>query len=219
MKTLKINNNESRIGFTNDLFELYLKNNFGSLNKTEFEELLLELLRRHSNLGNMSNFEISINLHLPESRVRSMVYRSQLKYVNYKIEDIRKQLFGQLWQGYFEIKDDMIRITIENQYVKQAVESIVKEKGGVPVGTFNKETLILSSDGFSKLLPSLFTDEEIKLISAEIRKKNAGSFETAIKSLIKPDSIKESIIEICGSLLEGVGKALVTSKFSSLLGS
>ena len=113
----------------------------------------------------------------------------------------------------------MIRITLENQYVKQAVESIVKEKGGVPVGTFNKETLILSSDGFSRLLPSLFTDEEIKLISAEIRKKNAGSFETAIKSLIKPDSIKESIIEICGSLLEGVGKALVTSKFSSLLGS
>ena len=219
MKTLKFNNNESRIGFANDLFELYLKNNFGSLNKTEFEELLLELLRRHSNLGNMSNFEISINLHLHESRVRSMVYRSQLKYVSYKIEDIRKHLFGQLWQGYFEIKDDMIRITLENQYVKQAVESIVKEKGGVPVGTFNKETLILSSDGFSRLLPSLFTDEEIKLISAEIRKKNAGSFETAIKSLIKPDSIKESIIEICGSLLEGVGKALVTSKFSSLLGS
>lgn len=78
MKELKFKDEKSRIGFANDFFRLYLENNFGSLNKTEFEELILELLSRHSNIGDMSNFEISINLHIPEGRVRTMLYRSQL---------------------------------------------------------------------------------------------------------------------------------------------
>lgn len=150
-----------------------------------------------------------------------MLYRSQLKYVEYNLADIRNQFFSQLWQGFFEIKGDLIHITIENQYVKQAIESIVKEKGKNPIGTFNKETLILSTDGYANLLPSLFTNDEIDLITKEIKKKKAQSFYNAIKSLINPDAIKDSVSEICGVFVEGVGNAVGTAmmatKFAALL--
>ena len=122
---------------------------------------------------------------------------------------------------FFEIRGDLIYITIENQYVKQAIESIVKEKGRNPLGTFNRETLILSTAGFAELLPSLFTKEEIDLITEEVKQKDAKSFYNAIKSLIKPDAIKESIKEICGAFIEGVGEAvgtaLISARFASLL--
>lgn len=124
-------------------------------------------------------------------------------------------------RGFFETKDNLIYITIENQYLKQAIESIVKENGKNPIGTFNKETLILSTDGFAELLPSLFTKDEIDSINEEIKMKNVKSFKNAVKSLIKPDSIRESIIRICGAFLSGiggaVGTAIATARFVALL--
>ncbi len=215
MKQLKL---RTPAGFANDLFEMYLKNSFGSLNKTELEELFIELLRRHSNLREMSNFEISINLHIPESKVRNMLYQSQLKYVDFSVQEIRQNLFYQLWSGFFEVLEDgRIYITIENKYIKQAVEAIVKGKGMTPIGTFNKETLILTTDGFSELIPELFAPEEIKLINEELKVKKCSSFSKAIKSLIKPETIKDNIVEICGSLIAETGKAFVVNQFVSLL--
>ena len=165
---------QNEVSFARDLEKYYLKEKFGSFNKTELEELFIYLLMEHGNLKNMSNFQISIALSIPESRVRSIMYRTQLKYYDYYDWNIRKDLLLLFVEKKYEIKknpnskkkaDNIIVMTIENQYLKEALEAKIKEAGNVIEGDFNKETLKISEKAFTELVSKCFAPGEIEAIN------------------------------------------------------
>ena len=142
MKPLTIKQKDK---FINDLMKYYLQNNFGTFTKTELEELFIELLSRYSNFEEMTNFERSICLHIPESKVRGMMYRSQLKYQEYKDEEIRKKLFRLLWFGAYQVKSEesqkteIITMIIEDQYLKKQSKESLRSLMKVLMGPLTKK--------------------------------------------------------------------------------
>lgn len=190
MRQIEINN---KTLFTNELKKLYLDSNFGSFNKSELEELFIYLLWEYGNLKKLSNFEISIALHIPESRVRAIMYRSRLKYCEYSEANVRNDFFDILSNKKYEIvsrgkdsKESDICITIEQQYLKEALEAKIKEAGKAINGNFYKETLVLSSEAFSNLIVSFFPPGEVEAAQKELKKK--------IKKAEKGFSVKETIM-------------------------
>ena len=221
MKALTINQKDK---FIDDLMKYYLQNNFGSFTKAELEELFIELLDRYSNFGEMTNFERSICLHIPESKVRGTMYRSQLKYQEYKDEVTRKKLFRLLWFGAFQVKkgDDqkteIITIIIEDQYLKKAIEGKLKELNEGFDGTFNKEALVIQKESLMLLIECFFSKEEQELALEELHKKHKKfrfkRLSDFLSSCIEKVSLKELGEVLCKSLGEGVGDV---AKATSLL--
>lgn len=172
---VKINDKEK---FVDEFSELYLNDYFGTFNKTEIEELFIYLLMEHGNLKDMTNFEISIALHIPESKVRTAMYRSQLKYYKYNESIIRRDFFDILSKERYEIipkgkggKVNYISITIEQQYLKEALEAKIKKAGKTINGNFNKETLVLSEEAFCNLMLDFFARSDIEGVQEELQKK------------------------------------------------
>ena len=180
---------EKKGAFVDKFYEIYLKKSFGTFNKSELEELFIYLLSEYGNLKKLSNFQISIALQIPESRVRTIMYRSQLKYEEYSEEKIRKDFFSILVKKKYDIKprgnnDQEIRITIEQQYLKQALEAKIKEEGDVIDGNFCKETLVLSPEAFSDLMLSFFARNEVEDIQNELQEELDKAGKNTIKDVI-----------------------------------
>ena len=57
----------------------YLSRGFGSMNKNDFEVWIFNFLLQEK-LKGKSNFEISIELKIPEQKVKRLKYEAELKY-------------------------------------------------------------------------------------------------------------------------------------------
>ena len=201
-KKLEIIQIADKGAFVDKFYEMYLKNAFGTLNKSELEELFIYLLSEYGNLKKLSNFQISIALQIPESRVRTLMYRSQLKYEEFSEDKIRKDFFSILLKEQYDIKtrsdkDQEIRITIENQYLKHALEAKIKEDGNVIDGNFCKESLVLSPDAFCDLMLSFFARSEVEAIQNDLHDKlekaKKSNFKDVIHSFLKEKGLKIGI--------------------------
>lgn len=222
MKTLTIKQKDK---FIDDLMKYYLQNNFGSFTKTELEELFIELLDRYSNFGEMTNFERSICLHIPESKVRGTMYRSQLKYQEYKDEVTRKKLFRLLWLGAYKVKKDedqktdIITIIIEDQYLKKAIEGKLKDLNEGFDGTFNKEALVVQKESLMLLIEDFFNEEEQELALEELHNKNKKLNYKRLSDFFSSCIEKVSLEELGKVLWESMadGARAVTKAVSLLL--
>lgn len=215
---VKINDKEK---FVDEFSKLYLNANFGTFNKTELEELFIYLLMEHGNLKDMTNFEISIALHIPESRVRTTMYRSQLKYYKYNEKIIRRDFFDILSKERYEIipkgkdgKVNYISITIEQQYLKEALEAKIKKAGNTINGNFYRETLVLSEEAFCNLMLDFFARNEIEGVQKELQKKlkKSGtdfSLKNAFLDYLKKNGLKIGIGALA-TLISGGNFALGT---------
>jgi hypothetical protein len=116
-----------------------------------------------------------------------------LKYCEYSEASVRKDFFDILSNNKYEIisrgkdsKESDISITIEQQYIKEALEAKIKEAGKAINGNFYKETLVLSTEAFSNLIVSFFPPEEVEEAQKELNKK--------IKKAKNGFSVKETIL-------------------------
>ena len=63
----------------NQIIDRYLKRGFGSMNKNDFEVWIFYFLL-HNQLKGMGNYDISLELRIPESKVKRLKYEAELKY-------------------------------------------------------------------------------------------------------------------------------------------
>ena len=67
--------------------EAYLQRGFGSMNKNDFEVWIFnELLK--TKLAGLSNYAISVELKLPEQKVKRLKYEATLRYGNTSDEQV-----------------------------------------------------------------------------------------------------------------------------------
>ena len=65
----------------NEVISKYLEKGFGTMNKNDFEVWIFHYLLEHE-LQGKKNYEISIALKIPESKVKRLRYEAELKYSN-----------------------------------------------------------------------------------------------------------------------------------------
>ena len=75
----------------NELIKKYIDQGFGSMNKNDFEVAIFnEWMKAEGQ--DKSNYEISLALRIPETKVKRLKYEAELKYCDNKDEILKRDL-------------------------------------------------------------------------------------------------------------------------------
>ena len=179
MRTASTNNDFSQI------VEDYLNRGFGSMNKNDFEVFIFGYLLRNKFKG-VSDFDISQQLRIPQSKVKRLRYEASLKmgktdFLNSFEEVIKK---ARIREGCKKIS-----FVIEDITLRKYLDSILKSDGRFYDSSFNSEIVVLSKEDFVYLVDKLCEDH--------------------IKKDILDKTKKTSFIEIVSSFISEKGPGFV----------
>lgn len=162
----------------NELIDKYLKKGFGSMNKNDFEVAIInELL--NAGWTTKSNRTISLELRIPETKVKRLRYEAELKYGQNTEEIFKKSLEEVLAKAQFKADGKKLVFIVENQMLRGYLDGKLKDKGFFSDRSFNSEIVSVNAKDFIGVLNDLFIDKDI------IKKaKNKTLFE-ALKTIGK----------------------------------
>ena len=191
----------------NSFIQAYLDRGFGSMTKNDFEVMIFaELLQ--TSLLKKSNYEISIDLRIPESKVKRLRYEASLKY-NILSEDDYRLMFKEIAQNAI-IKDEKIILSIEDISLRKFINFKLKKNGKFSDTSFNSEIVVIRSKDFAELLKELYyTQRELKQINDKIDKIN--------ESLSKKITFKDVISVFINASVAHFGERLIDIGADSIL--
>ncbi len=187
---MKVNDKEN---FTKDFIERYSTQGFGSMNKNYFEVLIFDLLRRNGNLKDKTNYEASILLKIPDSKIKRFAYETDLKYGNINLQDITKDFFKIIAKSKLLTDQNKIQFVIENKFLRTSISAKLKELGHFSDSSFNSEIISIHIDSFIDLLESYYPKKSIEQIVKDCKK------------LVKADKGEEITVKlIMKKFIEGI---------------
>lgn len=176
--------NEKSSKFLCDRINDYLKN-FGKLNKNDFEVLIFHSLLIGSE-DTLSNYYLSRELKIPESKVKKLRYEADLIYN--RGEDYENKMFKEfidiLSKTKFKINNSdnftyRIDLIIENPALRKFIEGKLKEGGIITDSSFNTEIIRIYAEDLGSIFEAF---PEGKKIADNINDK--------VKEIIKQNNIK-----------------------------
>ena len=150
--------------FSKDFIERYSKAGFGSMNKNDFEVLIFDLLRRYGNLKDKTNYQASILLQIPESKIKRLTYEADLKYGNINQQDITNDFFNIIANSKLRADQNKIQFVIENKFLRTSISAKLKELGHFSDSSFNSEIISIHIDSFIDLLENYYPKKSIEQI-------------------------------------------------------
>lgn len=151
---------------------------FGSFTKTDYEVLMftayLDSLKRPAR-----DYEISIELGITESRVRTLRIKSQLLYPR----DLKwvDELSKSIEHGYYDKMTGQITVTFEDPSVQSLMKNKIEENFGTVGQSINVKHLILPVESF--------------LILAAHAEKDNSSIIQKINDVLQARGTKKIVIE------------------------
>jgi hypothetical protein len=188
-------------GFTNAFNERYFKNGFGFLNKSDFEILVFDLLREFGSLNKLNNYDASIHLQIPETKVRKLAYEADLRYKKFSPQDISKEFFKVIAKAKFRGDNSKIQFVIENRFLRTAISSELKKLGHFSDSSFNSEIVSIHIDSFIDLLEKFYPKEAIDRIVEECKDSVSGTDG-------KPPTFKEIVKSVITGTATNIGKGI-----------
>lgn len=149
---------------------------FGSFSKADYEVLMFTVFLDCIE-GEPKDYEISIQLGIPESKVRSLRLKSQLQYPR----DIKweENLVTAIEHGTYDRTTKMITVTIEDPSVRNMIRFEVESRFGTVNLSLNSKHLVLPVESFLILAACAEkdTDETLKKLNKELKKSKLGEIE------------------------------------------
>lgn len=156
--------------FTTELIDRYSTRGFGSMNKNDFEVMIFDLVRKYGDLKEKSNYEISIDLQIPETKVRRLAYESDLKYGQLSEKTIKDEFFKIVAKSKFRVDLNKVEFIIESKFIRTTICAQLKELGHYADSSFNSEIVRINSDSFIDLLENYYNDKSKERIVMECKK-------------------------------------------------
>jgi hypothetical protein len=192
-----------------EIMGVYLEKGFGVMNKTEFETLLYDVLRRHGLLTGKC-FDDSFKLRIPEAKARKLIYESQVKYSNLNKDDfdsyLRKSVGECLAHAYLVKNNKEIRFAIEDKYLRIALNAKLRERHYFADTSFNKDIISLDEEAFKEMLsilvPNFQRDQVLANLNA-VQVPENDNMKDFVLSFIKEAMLQGSLeaIKQIGTLL------------------
>lgn len=146
-----------------DFIDDYLKRGFGSMNKNDFEVFIMHKLLE-DRLKGKSNYEISRELKIPETKVKRLIYEVSLKYDSDEVAQ-KERLLAVLKNVHIYGNGKVVMFVVENTATRNYLNSLLKAQGLMLNYKLNSEIVELERADFIALLSTLFTPEEQQRIS------------------------------------------------------
>ena len=197
--------------FAEELMERYSSRGFGSMNKNDFEVMIFDLLKKYGDLKNKSNHQISLNLQIPETKVKRLDYESELKY-NQKEKDVRSEFFDIISKAKIRGNSEKIEFIVESKYIRTSIAAKLKELGHYADASFNSEIIRVHYDSFIALLDSYYDPKSKGKIIDECKKtmdiapsESDISFKLILKKFLygMADEMGNKTVDVGFSLLTG----------------
>jgi len=150
--------------FSTEFIDIYSTRGFGSMNKSDFEVMIFDLLKKYGNLKGKSHFEISIDLQITEAKVRKLAYESDLKYGHLTEKNIKEEFFKILAKSKFRSDLNKVEFAIESKYIRTSIGARLKELGHYADSSFNSEIIRIQIDSFIDLLEYYYNEKSIERI-------------------------------------------------------
>lgn len=159
--------------FAKEFISRYSKVGFGSMNKNDFEVMIFDLLKKHGNLISKSNYEISLELQITESKVKKLSYEAELKYNEHNEDTFKKDFFQIIEKSRFRRDTNKVLFSVEDKFLRTSISAKLKALGHFSDSSFNSEIISIDLESFIDLLDSVLSKKEKELII----KKNKSIFE------------------------------------------
>lgn len=152
---------------------------FGSMNKNDFEVFIFGQLLQMSEYKGKSNYELSLLLHIPETKIKRLRYESALRNVmpntDYKVE-----VYKLLERAQLRADKKKIVFQVEDVMIKSYISSVLKQNGRMLDLSFNPELIVLYLDDFQYLANEVYPKEEMDRVMKEAKKLSNASVQKEI---------------------------------------
>ena len=137
----------------------YLIRGFGSMNKNDFEVWIFNYLLQER-LKGKSNYDISIELKIPESKVKRLKYEAGLKYGSPQDTTAYAREFSELLSKVHLKKDgSCVQFVVEDLQLRKYLDSLLKKDGRFSNTSFNTEIVSIDADDLEFLMKKIFPNE------------------------------------------------------------
>ena len=157
---------------TSDFVEWYLGRGFGSMNKNDFEVWIFNYLLK-TKCYEMSNYEVSVWLKIPESKVKRLRYEAELRYSTANEDERKEQLAEKIRHAHFEkTKGGQIRFSIDNKVLRSYLQDVLTRDGRFYDSSFVSSIVVLSVSDFLYLLQQVYLDDWKDMVKKAKRDTN-----------------------------------------------
>lgn len=188
----------------------YINRGFGSMTKNDFEVWIFSQWIADPKNKEKSNYKISRELRIPESKVKRLRYEVDLNYQDTSDEEKNAQIIALLTKAQLKRNGAQIQFNVEDPVMRKYMDHLLKQAGYFADSSFNSEVVSLTIDDWGKLLE--VTDSNSM---AELLKKGK-------KKLNKSDLTARELLDIfLKNVAESSGKAVggfTIAGIKSLLG-
>lgn len=156
--------------FAEEFERIYLGRGFGTMNKNELEVLFFHLLRQFGDIAGKSNFDLAIELRIPEAKIKRLSYEADLLY-NTQSDDVQKTRFlALLSNAKIQKENGTLRFVVEDKYLRSVIYEDLKKNGYYLDTSFNSEIVSIHKEALISLLDSYYDEDSKKQIVDEYKR-------------------------------------------------
>ena len=159
--------------FAIEFISRYSKVGFGSMNKNDFEVMIYDLLKKYGNLSGKSNYDISLELQITESKVKKLSYEAELKYNDHNDDTFKNDFFKILEKSRYKKDGCKVQFSVEDKFLRTSISAKLKSLGHFSDSSFNSEIISIDVESFIDLLDCVLSKNEKECII----KNNTSLFE------------------------------------------
>lgn len=178
------------------VIQQYLGRGFGSMNKNDFEVWIFN--EWHKTQNNLSDYEISRKLRIPESKVKRLKYEASLKYSNEdNVDDLKMIFLEDIKIAKYKKESSKLQFVVKDKVVRQYISDLLTRDGRFLESSLTSETVHIHVDDFIYLLETLNVSIDKDTIIKEAEKKAESNhdfpttFSDILKSVLKDCSNKK----------------------------
>ncbi|MBK3518046.1 hypothetical protein [Carboxylicivirga marina] len=110
---------------------------------------------------------MSLDLQIPETKIRRLAYESDLKYSQITEADIKTAFFKKVAKSKFRGDLNKVEFVIENKFIRTSIGAQLKKMGHYADSSFNSEITRIHIESFIDLLACYYPEKAIERIVKE----------------------------------------------------
>lgn len=135
---------------------------FGHMNKKDYEVALFHLLWQNG-YAQKSDFEISKELRIPVSRVRSLRYENDLIYSSVDETQYKQEFYQILKNGTFKpVSDNKMQFAVKDKMLRLYIIDKLESYGSFADSSFNSNIVVVTASDVLILLADFEQKEQLK---------------------------------------------------------
>ena len=139
----------------------YLKKGFGSMTKNDLEVWVFNELLKDPEKTNYSDYDFSIELRIPQTKVKRLRYEAGLVYNTKNAEEYNKEFLLLLRKAKVKSTNaELIQFSMEDKGLYLYIDSILKKGGRFSDRSHNNEIMQISRNDLVYLLENCLIPKE-----------------------------------------------------------